>query len=323
MKLTKSQKKILATIQDKKFRKNKKKQFKLDNELLENIKKSNVYIVNWDLLGSTEFTRKINLIAFEKINGKGIPWFQKTAEEVDEKWDKAMAESQFKPENCRNKPETPKEFCVVITEENKEFLNKLWIDFHKERAGELLFGNYLHSSNKFDFLYSSNNITNNNKFVMCVSTEEFLRYIGKEDVILSLTRTINLPHYSSVTHKNPDESGKPHKYLADEVGQFNFNPNKDYFKPIRFSTHEPKINHSLGEIADKVAELALEKIDKTPDVKPLEFDLPKKEDFNVKDYLCFDLEELFYRVNSGEITIMNLYNILREKKLNENKKSPN
>lgn len=300
MKLTKTQNQILASTSNKKDRKLMNKKFKLDNELLEKIKNPEeitVYNLNWDLLNDPDFIIKFlypNVIKITK--------------------------------------ETPNEFCVEITEENKEVLYKVWRDFHKGKVGNLDIGRFLFSNSLFSFCLESDKDYQNSKIV---STEEFLRYIGKDGTAIKFLLNKSLSEKASDVleelgteinwKKNPNtyDSEKINIGLMDEIGQFNFNPNKDYFKPIRFSTHEPKRNNSLGEIADKVAELALEKIAKTPDVKPLEFDLPKKEDFNVKDYLCFDLEELFYRVNSGEITIMNLYNILREQKLNENKKSPN
>lgn len=284
MKLTKNQKQILSGIENKKFRKNKKKQFKLDNELLENIKESNVYIVNWDLLGFPDFARKFLYPNVVKIT-----------------------------------EETPKEFCVKITEENIEILKTTCNSERIKNLDYFSMGCFvIKRSNTTELLCDTKHSVEKN-LIPIVSTEEFLRYIGKEDLIRNISKVV--PEHLRENPITPDKC----------------------FKAFSFSTHEPKKNYSLGEVAHKVAKLALEKIEKNnedpkniklseiikdlyseKETKPLKFDLPdKEEDFNVKDYLCFDLEELFYRVNSGEITIMNLYNILREQKLNENKKSPN
>ena len=100
-----------------------------------------------------------------------------------------------------------------------------------------------------------------------------------------------------------DEAGNPHKYLADEAGLFDF---------------RPKRNHSLGEIADKVAELALEKISKTPDEpKHLDFDLPKKQE-SFDNIECLSIND----VMQIWITTDNRFALGKFRKLVEEKTNP-
>jgi len=76
----------------------------------------------------------------------------------------------------------PMEFCVEITYDNKEVLEKIWKDFHNDRVG-YLDNNFLHSNSLHTYCYSSNVSEDNSKPIQVVSTEEFLRYIGKEELI--------------------------------------------------------------------------------------------------------------------------------------------
>jgi len=168
----------------------------------------------------------------------------------------------------------PKEFCVEITEENKKILQKAY----NQHSVILTTGRYIVYFELGNEIFNYPEAPKNKQIV---STEEFLRYIGKEDLIDDKKVYDGFPNRKGMDFQ--DEAGKPHKYLADEAGLFDFNPNKDNFekhwKAVNFTTKEPRRNFSLGEIADKVAELALEKIEKTPDVKPLDFDFPKKEEY--------------------------------------------
>jgi hypothetical protein len=81
------------------------------------------------------------------------------------------------------KPQPPMEFCVEITDENKEVLQQIWA-----KRGQAVVGNYLLTNSLNTFL-----IQNDEPFLWIedfgkkqlptVTTEQFLRYIGKENLI--------------------------------------------------------------------------------------------------------------------------------------------
>ena len=266
-KLTSQQKEFLKGIPNKKARQEQKIQFKLQNSY-----NGNVVFINGKF--ETDFEPLANFMSghpmidimfkddFEEINGKGKTWYETSAKEVEEKFNKKVVEgilsgesnltkevlndltnpikvknrieiytleelSQFEdltlkevndclyilyqmqtndasslllkifmnikdkiinPEKKEiidksNNNNTPMEFCVEIAEDNKEVLYSIWSGFHKGIVN-LSFDGFLHSNSLITYLFTTNTIFNSkNSNVKLVSTEDFLRYIGKEDLI--------------------------------------------------------------------------------------------------------------------------------------------
>jgi len=133
------------------------------------------------------------------------------------------------------------EFCVEITEENKEVLQKIFSDYHKGRASNLVSGRLLHSNSLFTQCFESNSLAKN---LPVVSTEEFFRYIGKEELI------------------------KDYQFFKECT-----NISKMY---------SPKLLEELVEFSEKACKQ-----------KPLEFDLPKKEN-PIQDIECLSINEVIY-----------------------------
>lgn len=187
MKLTKNQKHFLKTIKDKNVRKYQKQQFKLQNQFDSVIVFSdNIFKPRNKTIGDFLSQHPLNGILFkeefEKVNGKGFPWHEHNVKEVEERFNELA--KKYMP-----KEDTTKDFCVEITEENKEVLQKVWNEFHK--CNNVLNNNYLHSNSNFTSCYSSNNRRRNDVYdsnspdynLPLVSTEEFLKLIGREDLI--------------------------------------------------------------------------------------------------------------------------------------------
>lgn len=88
-----------------------------------------------------------------------------------------------------NEPQPPMEFCVEVTDENRDVLQSVWNNFHKTEG--YLGNTYLCSNSLFTHCFSSNNRRRNdvydeknpNYHLPIVTTEEFLKYIGREDLI--------------------------------------------------------------------------------------------------------------------------------------------
>jgi len=83
------------------------------------------------------------------------------------------------------------DFCVEITDENRDVLEKVWNKFHNDMDG-VLDNNYLHSNSLHSKCFSSNVSTDNEIEVDIVSTKEFLKLIGKSDLIKT-TKISDLP----------------------------------------------------------------------------------------------------------------------------------
>lgn len=81
MKLTKNQKHFLKTIKDKKIRKYQKQQFKLQNEF------ENRQIIKQFPFPIVDISFKEE---FEKINGKGFPWYKHSVKEVNERFNELV-----------------------------------------------------------------------------------------------------------------------------------------------------------------------------------------------------------------------------------------
>ncbi len=79
--------------------------------------------------------------------------------------------------------EMPENFCVEITKENTSILAKIKMDFHNSQESFLDIDSFIHSNAAFTYCYSSNVSHDNNRVVKLVSTEEFLKYIGKENLL--------------------------------------------------------------------------------------------------------------------------------------------
>ncbi len=90
-------------------------------------------------------------------------------------------------EQPKETTDLPKEFCVEITKENEEVLSKVWGDFFNT-IQNCTVGRFLHTNSLFSYCTESNTkypIRDHTRsvFAKVVSIEEFLTYIGREDLI--------------------------------------------------------------------------------------------------------------------------------------------
>jgi hypothetical protein len=132
----------------------------------------------------------------------------------------AITKTDFTPKKTND---APKEFCVKITDENKNKLEVIWNDFHKEKNMKLAVGFYMHSNSLFTYMIQSSSMSVCSAVVFIekpklVSTEEFLSYIGKEELIEKpKTKAYNGFAFDPLLH------------ISDEAGhrkQVTYNQNK-------------------------------------------------------------------------------------------------
>lgn len=295
-KLSKKQKEFLENIPNKKERKNQKIQFKLQNK--------------FDKFGSFEqivFTDGI----FKTDNPELIEFFQNCPMVK-------ISENSLTKESLRDLTEPKFENGFIYKKELYKFNEE---DFHK----------LLKTNPSLSDFYVFRDVCSN------FNNEEFAKKFQDKIIELSVLGKVEKPPLGLKPKCIHDEERLIEvkeaiqryidkcKLIPSEWIEEKYQLEKSIISRKSANQNIPK--EFCVEITEenKVVELSLEKIDsaKTDDAKTLEFDLTKKEDFNVKDYLCFDLEELFFRVNSGEITIINLYNILQEQKINSSSKQQN
>jgi predicted HicB family RNase H-like nuclease len=135
--------------------------------------------------------RTIQKDIFKQMNKIGIVMVPtKYQEDVMKRYlGNAISEKQrsFTKEALRDltepKKETPGNFCVEITKENHEVLINTFKNFNKGLFNNLNIGGYLLSNKDTKYMSFQNKnvqhlVLTSNKLV---STEEFLKYIGKED----------------------------------------------------------------------------------------------------------------------------------------------
>jgi len=186
-----------------------------------------------------------------------------------------------------NNNDIPMEFCVEITKENVACLTFIWATFHKDTFGILKPGSFLHSNSLFTYCIQSN-VPTNNKIVYIVSTEEFLRYIGKEYLI-------------------PKENN--HKFIdygefKNTIPDFKHNFNQ---KPLEFDLPK-KVDFSSNYIdsISKFHELILKQIQEGSD--PIS---------TINDYLINVQKFYYYKTNNKIAEITEIFPKL------ENKTFPN
>lgn len=137
MKLTKNQKHFLKTIKDKNVRKYQKQQFKLQNQFdsvivfSDNIFKPRNKTIG-DFLSQHPLKGILFKEEFEKVNGKGFPWYEHNIKEVEERFNELA--KKYMPKE--NKSLTQKILCKIKSDEiitrekpkgielNKEFLQE-------------------------------------------------------------------------------------------------------------------------------------------------------------------------------------------------------
>ena len=83
------------------------------------------------------------------------------------------------PENLKE-PQTPMNFCVEITDENAKLLNSIWQNFNHTKGSIAVACKFLNSNSAINYLGPSVGLLDS---VKIVTTEEFLKYIGREDLI--------------------------------------------------------------------------------------------------------------------------------------------
>lgn len=188
-KLSKQQKKYIKACDSKELKKLLKKFFKKENEI-------STPICFMDL--SVSFQDNYNILELKKMQSEAIKNTNEnslTKETLESLTNPDLIEKKKSLEDSieqhLEKQEIlklsesykgPMVFCVEITDDNKEVLEKIWKDFHNDRVG-YLDNNFLHSNSLHTYCYSSNVSEDNSKPIQVVSTEEFLRYIGKESLI--------------------------------------------------------------------------------------------------------------------------------------------
>ena len=85
----------------------------------------------------------------------------------------------------------PTDFCVEITENNKAVLQMIWNGFHQMDA--VLNSKYLISNSLHTYCLASNARICKGKKMPIITSEEFLNYIGKEDLVYLISKE---PNYS-------------------------------------------------------------------------------------------------------------------------------
>jgi hypothetical protein len=222
-----------------------------------------------------------------------------------------------------------------------EVLEKLFDSHFKQTNSILLIGCYLLSDCKESFLIK----TKNNYFVEekkypIVSTEEFLRNIGKEELInYDAERVIakdNEPKQYKGFATDPllpilDEAGiwqgsKENysklwndvvpKYQKDvKVQTENINYKETPLTPDECIKPEPNIfdrqQKLFNYLSNECSFTALQS--QMQDIEDIVKEMIKPTEFKVSEYIMFNNEELFLRVHSGEITTHQLYLIILEK----------
>jgi len=89
------------------------------------------------------------------------------------------------PENLKE-PQTPMNFCVEITDENAKLLNSIWQNFNHTKGSIAVACKFLNSNSAINYLAPSVGLLDS---VKIVTTEEFLKYIGREDLIFKKEAT--------------------------------------------------------------------------------------------------------------------------------------
>lgn len=100
----------------------------------------------------------------------------------------------------------PADFCIKITNENREILQKIWSDLNKNEViiENSAIGRYLHTNSLFTYLDLKNRA-----YLPIVTTDEFLKYIGREDLIEKESVEIRVKYI--------DESNRKTNYNTEEI----------------------------------------------------------------------------------------------------------
>ena len=249
MKLTQKQKDLLNSVENKNLRKEIKKEFKKIGVTF--------YTSKWKLLEEpiisengkidTDRPNAIDFLSQHPMNGISFKdEFEnkfKISNEKKAEYNRILAERRKEFEKKFNEladnitpEEEPKQFCVEITEDNKKVLEKIWDDFKITKAC-LPKCKYMFSNLEFTVIYF-NDCTNG---IKVVSTEEFLKRIGREDLI---------------EPKNVKLSELPSKTF-DELGNYTFKGfgRKDYdFTPKEKVQYDFKSANLSNSQIEKVIE---------------------------------------------------------------------
>jgi hypothetical protein len=89
-----------------------------------------------------------------------------------------IKESQELIEKSNEVAKLPTDFCVEITDENRLLLERIWCEINK-KTQVLFLGKYIISNSLLTHFYSCKS----HKNLPIVTTDEFLKYIGREDLI--------------------------------------------------------------------------------------------------------------------------------------------
>lgn len=168
----------------------------------------------------------------------------------------------------------PKEFCVEITEENRDVLASLSLyaktTFNSIKKFDI--GNFFISNTLFGFLIINDEtyldlLGIGRKEIPIVSINDFFKYINKEDFLLSFNNDF-----------------KSFKLIKEY-------PNSPKINTIHISTHRLyRGDEYYVEYPEFWKELDSAK---TKEPKPLEFDLPKKEN-PIQDIECLSINDIIY-----------------------------
>lgn len=203
---------------------------------------------------------------------------------------------QVKKMSKTNNSEVPKEFCVEITEENKEVLERVY----KQDPLNLIIGKYIITFEGSNEIFNYPEAPKNKPIV---STEEFLRYIGEDNLIrLGIVPLISDKLFDLGYKSVKKVSEKTHKQnmLEKEINEYfnlmieEINNGNDYSPLLQLIEICCK---KLLHLSNPV--LAVGKINETTDAKPLDFDLPKKEN-PIQNIECLSINDI---VNSGVLIV--------------------
>lgn len=204
-------------------------------------------------------------------------------EELIQKVNKKAKESQELIEKSNEVAKLPTDFCVEITQSNKEVLEKLWNQFFN-KVGVSFCEGYLHSNSLCDFF----DISLSSRNLPIVTTDEFLKYIGREDLIERKSVKI-----SDLTSKETlfEKLRKGEIELSDVCNALSLKPN---YSPEEIELVKHNINQR--EVSEQGSELLkfdmLGKSKKSFFLNKEQIEDSKEKEQKVYKYMFYSLVEL-------------------------------
>ena len=263
MKLTKNQKHFLKTIKNKSNRKYQKQQFKLQNEF------ENRQIIKQFPFPIVDISFKEE---FEKINGKGFPWYKHSTKEAEERFNE-LAKKYIPEEN----ESTQKISCEIKSDQILSREKPKGIELNKEFLQETL--------DKSDDLKLCQDLKN-----ICVKLQDY-EYASKfrqkeKDILDNLDKKQFKTEPNSKMHNFPFPMGNPisdidfHLRVFDTV--------KDVYKKLEERKEKlselpfKKSDFSSVNLSDLQIEKVVEWMNTWEQLKDTAIPIRFKEDFRIK-----------------------------------------